>query len=117
MAASGTDTSSTATPPGPDSGPIVDWGRTARRLRTSLLVILSVVLLVWAVPALLGGGWRWGRLGELVGLGLLAAFVVEVVVVGGSAVAGMLRAGARGDRLAQGDVSLLPPQVTGRRRR
>lgn len=97
--------------------PVVDWSRVGRRLRASLLAILTVVLVVWAITAVAGGGWDPRRLAELVGLGLLAAFVVEVVVVGGSAVRGLLRAGERGDRLASGDVSILPPQLTRRRRR
>jgi hypothetical protein len=40
---------------------------------------------------------------------------VEFVVVGGSALRGMLRAGERGERLASGDVMLLPPQVRRKR--
>jgi hypothetical protein len=96
--------------------PIVDWGRTARRLRAILLVIGGVVLALWVVTGVLGDGPSLRSLAELVGLGLLAAFVVEVVVVGGSAVRGLLRAGERGDRLAGEDVSLLPPQLLRRRR-
>ena len=91
--------------------PIVDWTRTARRLVTSLSIIAVAVALIWLGAAVVGEGPRLRLLAELVGLGLLAAFVVEVVVVGGSAVRGMLRAGERGERLARTDVSLLPPQV------
>lgn len=91
--------------------PIVDWTRTARRLVTSLSIIAVAVTLIWLGGAVFGEGPRLRLLAELVGLGLLAAFVVEVVVVGGSAVRGMLRAGERGERLARTDVSLLPPQV------
>ena len=50
------------------------------------------------------------------GLALALLFVAEVVIVGGSALRGMLAAGERGDRLASSDVSLLPPQLTRRRR-
>jgi hypothetical protein len=49
-----------------------------------------------------GDGWSLRLLAELVGFGLLASFVVEFVVVGGSAARGLLRAGERGDRLAGG---------------
>lgn len=96
---------------------VVDFGRTARRLRWSLSVLGVAVLVAWLAIGLAGGsGLRLRLLGELVGWALLAGFVVEVVVVGGSAIAGMLRAGERGDRLAGSDVSLVPPQLRRRRR-
>ncbi len=97
--------------------PIVDWRRTAHRLRRVLLVIATGVVTIWVGLGIAGDGFGLARLGELAGLGLLVAFVAEVVVVGGSAVRGMLKAGERGDRLASADVSLLPPQLTRRRRR
>jgi hypothetical protein len=104
--------------PGADgSPPIVDWGRTARRLRAIVVMILALVVLAWFVTGLLDGGFRVRLLAELVGFGLLAAFAAEVVVVGGSAVSGLLAAGARGERLASADVTLLPPQLQRRRRR
>ncbi len=96
--------------------PVVDWSRTARRLRATLVALGGVVVVVWLVVGALRGGPTLRLLGELVGLGVLAAFVAEVVVVGGSALRGMLTAGERGDRLARPDVSLLPPQVTRRLR-
>ncbi|MTV26191.1 hypothetical protein FTX61_12340 [Nitriliruptoraceae bacterium ZYF776] len=99
-----------------EPAPIVDWGRTARRMRTSLLVIGALVLAGWGVGGALGDGWSGRLLAELVGFGIFAAFAVEVVVVGGSAARGLLRAGERGDRLASADVSILPPQLTRRRR-
>lgn len=97
--------------------PIVDWRQTARRLRTLALVIGGLVLLAWVVRGLVGDGFTLSALAEFAGLGLLLTFVAEVVVVGGSAVRGLLAAGERGDRLASSDVSLLPPQLTRRRRR
>jgi hypothetical protein len=101
-----------AAPARPDTlPPIVDWQRTARRLRTILLVIGAIVLAVWLGVGLLGDGLRLRLLGELVGIGLLVAFVAEVVVVGGSAVRGLLVAGERGHRLSLWDVSLIPPQL------
>jgi hypothetical protein len=86
----------------------VDWARAGRRLRASALVIGTIVAIGSLATWLLSGApeagtWLFG--------GLLAMFVVEVVVVGGSAVSGMLRAGERGDRLARSDVSLLPARV------
>lgn len=99
------------------AGPvIVDWARTARRLATSLSVIGVAIGVTWVAVALVGDGPRLRLLAELVGFGLLAAFVVEVVIVGGSAVRGLLRAGERGERLAGQDVSLLPPQARRRGR-
>jgi hypothetical protein len=88
-----------------DRAPIVDWPRAGRRLRISAVVIGAIVaggsLVTWlaaGTPEV--GTWLFG--------GLVAMFIVELVVVGGSAVGGMLRAGERGHRLARGDVSLLP---------
>ena len=97
--------------------PVVDWSRTARRMRTMVLGIGGVVITAWLAIGLLGTGLSWSLLGELAGFGLFAVFASEVVIVGGSALAGMLRAGERGDRLSGNDVSLLPPQLTRRRRR
>jgi hypothetical protein len=114
--------------PGPGSGtrpdadlppaPIIDWSRTARRLRTILLVIGGTAAVSWLVLGLLGDGPTLQLLAELVGIGILLTFAVEVVVVGGVAIRGMFTAGARGDRLAGQDVFLLPPQLLrGQRRR
>lgn len=97
--------------------PIVDWRRTARRLRTLLVAIAGLVLIAWVVHSLAGDGFALAPLAEFAGLGLLLTFVAEVVVVGGSAIRGLLEAGERGERLARSDVSLLPPQLTRRRRR
>lgn len=66
-------------------------------------------MLAWGVAGASGDGWSPGALGNWVGLALLGMFVVEVIVVGGSAVRGMLRAGDRGERLAGPDVGLFPP--------
>lgn len=110
----------TVPPPERDAAPetpVVDFPRTVRRLRTSLTVIGSLVLVAWLVGGAVGEGWSLRLLAELVGLGLFLAFAAEVLIVGGSAVRGLLDAGERGDRLASADVSLLPPQLGRRRRR
>jgi hypothetical protein len=109
------DADASTTPTSPT--PVVDFPRTWRRLRVSLLSVGGLVVLGWLVLGALGDGWSLRLLAELFGLGLFLSFAVEVVVVGGSAARGMLRAGERGDRLAGGDVSLLPPQLTRRRQR
>ncbi len=100
-----------------DAAPIVDWSRTARRLRRQLTVIAGLVVGAWLVLGLSRSALEVALLAELAGLGILLAFVAEVVVVGGSAVRGLLAAGERGDRLAAADVSILPPQVRRRGRR
>jgi hypothetical protein len=99
------------------SAPIIDWARTARRIRAVLLVIGSTAVALWLVLGLLGDGLTLRLLAELAGIGILLVFAVEVVVVGGAAIRGMFTAGERGERLAGQDVFLLPPQlVRGRRR-
>lgn len=95
---------------------IVDFRRTARRLRTGAVVVSVLVLSGWGVLATRAGASP-RVLAELAGLGVLALLVLEVLVVGGAALRGLLAAGDRGDRLAAGDVSLVPPQLTRRVRR
>lgn len=98
------------------SAGILDWSGTARRLRRIALGLAAVVLAAFVVVSLQRGEAAISLLGELIGLGLLAAFLIEVVVVGGTAVRAMLTAGERGERLASQDVGLLPPQVLRRAR-
>lgn len=99
-----------------DGGGLIDWARTARRLARVLTGLALVVLATFAVLSTVRGEIRPALLAELVGLALLVAFAIEVVVVGGSALRGMLAAGERGERLASTDVGLLPPQVLRRAR-
>lgn len=94
-----------------DGGGLIDWARTARRLRRVLLSLAALVLVTFVLVSLARGTAQVALLAELVGLALLVAFLIEVVVVGGSAVRGMLAAGERGERLASADVGLLPPQI------
>ncbi len=95
-----------------DEAPVVlvEWEATARRVRRSSLVLLTMAVVAWVVASVATGGWRVGVLGNLLGLALGAMFVVELVVVGGSAVRGLLRAGDRGERLSSHDVGLFPPR-------
>ena len=90
---------------------LVDWGRTGRRMRASAVVLTAAVLVGWLVWSLLGAGFDAGTLGGLVGLAFAVLFLVELVVVGGAALRGMLRAGERGERLASDGVGLLPPRM------
>ena len=111
----GPDHTHGAPSPQEDEVHLVDWRRTALRVRRSVLVLGALVVLGWLVTGLLGDGLRLGALGGWVGLGMAVLFVVEVVVVGGAAVRGMLRAGAEGERLAGSDVGLLPTRWRRRR--
>lgn len=99
--------------------PLIDWSRVGRRMGWSAAVLGALTLFTWLGVGLARGGLSLGDLGGYVGLALGIMFLVELVVVGGAAVRALLRAGKRGDRLAQRDVGLLPPQVSrwiGRRR-
>lgn len=97
---------------------VVDFARTGRRLGRMLLALAVAALVLWPiVGSMRGTDVTLGVLGELLGWALLVAVVLEILIVGGSALVGMLRAGSRGDRLARPDVSLVPPQLTRRRRR
>jgi cation transporter-like permease len=96
---------------------IIDHPRIARRLRRWLVLLLAATLLTWLIGGLVGDGPTLRGLTGLLGVAVLLALFVEVVVVGGAAVAGALRAGERGDRLASSDVTLLPPQLAARLRR
>lgn len=91
--------------------PIVNWSRTARRLRLALSALGVVVIVVWLAFGLAGDGFRLSRLAELAGVAILLALVLEAVIVGGAALRGMFVAGSRGDRLARPDVALFPPQL------
>lgn len=95
----------------PGAAGLVDWGRTGRRVRASVLVLTALVLLAWVVVSLAGDGFDLATLGGLVGLAFIVLFVVELVVVGGAALRGMLRAGERGERLSSEGVGLFPPRM------
>lgn len=90
---------------------LLDWRRIGRRLVR--------VLVGAAAVSILGIGVTWGVTGGVsgtgvllwVGVGALLLVVGAMLVLSVSALRGMLRAGDRGDRLAGGDVGLLPPQV------
>jgi len=99
-----------------DGSGIVDWTGTARRLRRTLFGLFGAVAIGFGVLSAIRGRLDALLLGELVGFALLVAFAIEVVVVGGAALRGMLTAGARGERLSSQDVGLLPPQILRRAR-
>lgn len=104
------------TPPDdPFVGSLVDWRRTGRRIRRSAILVGVSAGLAWLVVGLVTGGPRVGDLGSYAFIAIACMIVVEFVVVGGSALRGMLRAGERGERLSGRDVMLLPPQVRRKR--
>lgn len=101
----------------PDGAPVlVDWTVAGRRLRLSATVLVSLALVAWIAGGLLHDGIVLRDVWGYLGLAAAGMFLAEIVVVGGSALRGMLRAGERGERLAGGDVGLLPPQLTRRTR-
>jgi len=96
---------------------IIDHARIARRLRRWLVLLLVATLAAWLLGGIAGGGLTLRGLTGLLGVAVLLALLIEIVVVGGAAVGGALRAGERGHRLAADDVALLPPQLAARFRR
>ncbi len=89
---------------------LVDWRRLARRLWLLALMWIALGMVGGVVTtALLGRGAGVGALwAGIAALGFLACVLATVAL---SAIVGMLRAGERRERLAGGDVGLLPPQV------
>ncbi|MFN2556094.1 MAG: hypothetical protein ABR592_04360 [Nitriliruptorales bacterium] len=93
---------------------LVDWRRLARRLWLLALTWAGLGVLGAAVATLPRGAAGAGALwAGVAALGLLASVIGTVAL---SALGGMLRAGERRERLAGGDVGLLPPQVRTRLR-
>lgn len=99
----------------PFVGTLVNWRRTARRIRRAAVIIGTGTLLAWLIVGFAAGGPELADLGAYAFGGVAAMLIVEFVVVGGSALRGMLRAGERGERLASGDVMLVPPQLRRKR--
>lgn len=89
---------------------LVDWRRLGRRLWLLALGWAGFAALgVGATTALRGNPGEAGAFwAGVTALGFLASVVVAVAL---SALGGMLRAGERRERLAGGDVGLMPPQV------
>lgn len=94
---------------------LVDWERTARRMRASAVILLAITIVVWLVAGVVGDGPSAASFAGWLGLALGVMFLIEVVVVGGAALRGMLRAGERGERLASPDVGLFPSRRPRRR--
>lgn len=96
--------------------PLIDWSRLGRRMAVITLGWVLVVGLGAAVTEALAGLTREGLL-LWVGLGAVGLVTSAITLLAASALAGMIRAGDRGERLAGDDVGLSPPQVRRRARR
>lgn len=94
---------------------LVDWWRLGRRVGLLALGWAGLGSVGAAVTAALLGGLH-GSGALWVGVAAFGFFASALGAVALSAFGGMLRAGERGERLAGGDVGLVPPQVSTRRR-
>lgn len=93
---------------------LLDHGRTVQRVR-----VLAVVVGGFASVGLIGSwvvasGPSLGPFLLWAGLAVLVIVLGAIAIVTAAAVRGMLRAGDRGERLADGDVGLVPPQLRSR---
>lgn len=95
--------------------PVVDFARTGRRLVLIIMTLAAGTLVTWFTVSVISGTFELRRLGEYAGWAALLAVAAEMGIVAATALAGMLRAGGRGHRLASDDVSLIPPQLRRRR--
>lgn len=111
----GPETREPATPATEPAPRLVDWGTVGRRLRLTAVILLGLAVAAWVLVGALRGRVHPADLWDYLGLALVGMFVAELVVVGGSAIGGLLRAGERGERLAREDVGMLPPQLLRRR--
>lgn len=102
--------------PDEPSTELIDWTRIGHRIRRSAIVALSVIVVGSLATAVTRGSWREASIGGWIFVGAVIMIATEFVVVGGSALRGMLRAGERGERLAHPDVTLVPPQARRRKR-
>lgn len=91
--------------------PIVSFTDTARRMRRFAVALGMLTLALVVLRAVINGGFSAQMLAETVGLVLLLALFGEVVIVGSVTIRGARRAARAGQRLSQGDVALVPPQV------
>ena len=93
-----------------DEHPLVDWRSLGRRVGRVAVAIAAVAVLGAVVTGLVSG---WSRSVALTWafLGVAGVLVAAMVLAGWSALRGMLRAGERGERLAGGDVGMIPPQL------
>ncbi|HEX2027216.1 MAG TPA: hypothetical protein VHF25_04375 [Nitriliruptorales bacterium] len=94
----------------PGDGHLVAWRRVGRRVGLLVAGWVAFGALGAGVTAALSGGLTATRWSLWLGVGLAGAVASAVAIVAWSAVRGMLRAGGRGERLAAGDVGLLPPR-------
>lgn len=95
-------------------GDLLEHGRTARRVRRLVVIVGVLGLVGFAATWLVDGGLSADVFLLWAGLVALAAVLGAMVIVAAAAFRGMLRAGDRGERLADRDVGLIPPQLRAR---
>lgn len=92
---------------------LLDHGRTVQRVRV-LAVAVGGFASVGLVGSWLAGGPSLDAFLLWAGLAVLVIVLGAIAIVTTAAVHGMLRAGDRGERLADRDVGLVPPQLRSR---
>lgn len=99
---------------------LLDHGRTVRRVRLLTVVVGGCAGVGMVVSWLVAGGPTLDAFLQWAGPAVLVIVLGAIAIVTAAAVRGMLRAGGRGERLADRDVGLVPPQLRssdGRRER
>lgn len=90
---------------------IVSFADTANRMRRFAVALGGLTLALVVLRAVTNAGLSGQMVTETIGLVLLLALFGEVVIVGAVTIRGARRAAKAGQRLSQGDVALVPPQV------
>lgn len=93
-----------------DEPRLVDWRSLGRRVGR-VVVVVAVLAVLGAAVTVLVDGWSVRVPLAWAFLAVAGVLVAAVVLVAGSALRGMLRAGERGERLAGEDVGVIPPQL------
>ena len=93
---------------------LLDHGRTVQRVRALAVVVGGSAAVGVGVSWLVAGGPSRDAFLLWAGLAVLVTVLGAITIVTAAAVRGMLRAGDRGERLADGDVGLVPPQLRSR---
>lgn len=93
---------------------LLEHGRTARRVRWLVVTVGALTVLGLAATWIATGGISPDAFVLWLGLAALVTVLGAMAIVALAALRGMLRAGDRGERLADRDVGLIPPQLRSR---
>ncbi|MBW3561398.1 MAG: hypothetical protein KY437_02775 [Actinobacteria bacterium] len=93
---------------------LLDHGRTVQRVRVLAVAVGGFASVGLLVSWLVAGGPPLDAFLLWAGLAVLVIVLGAIAVVTAAALRGMLRAGDRGERLADRDVGLVPPQLRSR---